>query len=327
MASNFNNMSGGGAKGPCYSCGQAGHLARFCPFPHRRLNGVQSSTSNAIVPVQAPLLTLPGSNGFGTAVQPYSRHSSGGGGWLGSRVSTLEEKVGKISAKHEAEEAKEQAAREEEDRRKREREEEERTQRDKREREEFLAQLNREMNSKLDRVCEVVSTKKGGDSNEVAMLKAQVEALKRSWDESGVAGTLTRNSDNEEVSRLKAQVAELMKRVQGPSSSVPTKRADEAEEIARLHSEQAEMKSAADRTFAALEDFITSLKGRCEEVEASAEVWKSEALRPGNKRGCAAIDQTPITEAQFRPRTTPVGSPQTVRRANAELKGRRRLTY
>ncbi|GBG86401.1 hypothetical protein CBR_g41397 [Chara braunii] len=156
--------------------------------------------------------------------------------------------------------------------------------------------MNREMNSKTDRVCEAVSAKKGGNSDEVARLKVQLKELQRSLNESYIAGASARSNDGEEVVRHKAEVAELTKRVRGPMTSTSTKRTNEGEELAGLRSEQADMKSTPDRRFAALEDVIASLKGRCEEAKASA-------------------------EARFRPRNTPIESPETGRRVDVELKG------
>ncbi|GBG88347.1 hypothetical protein CBR_g46912 [Chara braunii] len=205
------------------------------------------------------------------------------------RVSSLEDNVGRIKAKHDADEAREQALREEEERKKRERDEEERRQRDKKEREDFQAQINKEVSVKLDQVYEAINGKK--------------------------------DTQSEEVSKLKARIEELQRRPLAASTSGEVIKPAEDDEVARLHSEQVELKKATDRRLAAMEEVIHALQRQCEDAEANAEVWKAEALRPGNKRGGVAIGDTPMTQNRVRPRLTLLETPGVVRRVDERLKG------
>ncbi|GBG80720.1 hypothetical protein CBR_g31176 [Chara braunii] len=198
----------------------------------------------------------------GSSLMPTSRaHNvqTGGGGWLGKRVYTLEEKA-KIYEKHEADEAKERAACEEAERKKREKDEEDRRLREKQDRDEFQRQMRLELTESLDKV-------------------------------------------------LRGDVA---------STSVAA-RSSEGKELARLRREQAETKAAAEKRLSALEEVVLALQRQCEEAEENAERWKSEALRPGNKRGCITVGPTPSSQARFLLRTTAGETPK--RHVEIDLKG------
>ncbi|GBG75511.1 hypothetical protein CBR_g20142 [Chara braunii] len=299
----------------CYNCGQPGHISRYCPLPDRRLNESQVSTNNAIVPAQ-PLPTLPPAANVGTTVQVpyYSGQCNDGGSGLGRRVSTLEEIVSKINGKHEAEKVKKRARCEEEERKKRDAEEEERRVRDRREREELHKELHKEMAGKLDKVCEAVNGKKVSDNEEIAKIRAQVESLVRQQNGS----EKTKDKSQEEIARLKAEVEHLRHGHHGASTSATiSKPNNEAEELSRLRLEEAKAKAASERRFASLEEIIVALQRQCEAAEANAEVWRSEALRLGNKRGSVAIGVTPASDARVRARVASSGTG----RVNLELKG------
>ncbi|GBG76014.1 hypothetical protein CBR_g21254 [Chara braunii] len=235
----------------CYNCGQQGHISRYCPLPDRRINGAQSSTSTAIVPAQ-PLVTAPGHNvGIGTVAPFFSNQFSGDKGWLRNRVATLEEIVGNIEVKHDADEAKELAAKEEAERQRKEKEDEERRLRDKQEREELHLKMSQDLNKQWEMVCAKID-KKDQEANELVKLREDIAKLTRQ----PVGGA--------------------------PSTSV-AKPVSDIDEVARLKREQEEMRTAADRRFVLLEEKILALEKGKEEAEANAELWKAEALRPGNK--------------------------------------------
>ncbi|GBG87070.1 hypothetical protein CBR_g44526 [Chara braunii] len=282
----------------CYNCGQPGHISRYCPLPDRRLNASHVPVSKVLVPTQ-PLLTVPLVPNVGTSVPYYSGQYNNGGSGLGRRVSTLEEIVSKINGKHEAEEAKERARREDEERKKRDVNEEERRVRDRKERDKLHKELHKEMTGKLDKVCEAVNGKNVGENEEIAKLRAQVESL-------------------DEIASLKAEIEVLRRGHPGASTSATVSKPNrDAEELSRLRVEQAEAKAFCDWRFASFEEVIIVLQRQCEAAEANADVWRSETLRPGNKRGSVAIGATPASDARVRAR---VASPKTGR-VNLDLKG------
>ncbi|GBG59657.1 hypothetical protein CBR_g49921 [Chara braunii] len=100
-----------------------------------------------------------------------------------------------------------------------------------------------------------------------------------------------------------------------------TRSASEAEELARLRREQAETKASTDKRLATLGEVIFTLKKLCEVAESNAEVWRNEALRPGNKRSSVTIGYTPTSEARVRPKVTLAASPSATKRVNLQLKG------
>ncbi|GBG79172.1 hypothetical protein CBR_g28888 [Chara braunii] len=275
----------------CYNCGQRGHTSCFCPHPDRRLQGGQSN-SLAIVPAQ-PIPTFPpiinSQTNVGTAAPAYQSYSNGGG-WLGKRVSSLEEIVAEIKVKHDTDKAREQATREEEENKKRLSEEEEKRARDKTERGEFQAQMNREVGLKLDKVYEAVNVKK--------------------------------NESNDELTKQKARIEELQQKhcVASTSTGVP-KATVGGEEVIRLRREQIELREALNKRFAALEEVIRALQRQCEDAEANAEVWKAEALRLGNKRGGVVIGVSPVPHSRVRSRVTPAMTPNSTLKVDERLKG------
>ncbi|GBG84802.1 hypothetical protein CBR_g39178 [Chara braunii] len=302
-------------------------VCMFCPLPDRRLNGGQPAVGTAIVPAQ-PLLTGPPATAanpnMGTAAPYYSGYyaNGGGGGGLGRRVSTLEELVVKINSKHEADEARERVKKEEEDRKKKEQEEEERRSKEKKDREELQALMHKEMAEKLDKldvVREAIDGKKAKDAEELAKLSTQMELLCKQ--QATTDNGIIRSVGQSEVAVLKCQVDALKRAQDGASTSATISRPlSEAEEIARLRREQVEVKANMDKRLATLQEVIFALQKQCDEAEANAEVWRNEAMRPGNKRGSVAIGQSPMIEARVRARVVPNATPCTVGRVNGQLK-------
>ncbi|GBG65284.1 hypothetical protein CBR_g50326 [Chara braunii] len=302
----------------CYNRGQPGHISRFCPLSDRRLNGAQTSTT--IVPAQ-PLLTVPPASNVGTAVPYYSGYNEGAGGsGLGRRVSSLEEIVGRINSKHEADEAKVKKEREDEDRKAREKEDEERRMKEKKEHEDLQRMMHKEMASKLDKVCEAVNAKKVGGDDEVGKLRAQVEVLtRRCYNLGGVEES--KEVDSDEVTKLRAEVEKLKRGKDVASTSAAVFQTTcEAEEAARLRKEHADVKAATDKRLATLEEVIFALQKQCEAAEANADVWRNEALRPSNKRASVAIGHTPVSDAQVQARITPMVPPCSGGRVNIQPK-------
>ncbi|GBG62989.1 hypothetical protein CBR_g34689 [Chara braunii] len=242
-----------------------------------------------MVRISIPLLTLPASGGstVGTVAPSYGGQT-GGSGWLGKRVYSLEEKVAKIYQKHEADEAREKAAREAEERTKREKDAEERRVRKKNEREDFQKSMKKKLSESLDKVYKAIDGKKSTEGDKMGKLKATIHDMQRRLHVTGTSSDTV------------AQVSEV-------------------DELSWLRREQVEMKIAADKRLSSLEDVVLALQRQREDAKANAEKWKSEALRPSNKRGSIAIEPTPTTNAKWWARTTPLGTPK--RHIEADLKG------
>ncbi|GBG89408.1 hypothetical protein CBR_g49198 [Chara braunii] len=110
-----------------------------------------------------------------------------------------------------------------------------------------------------------------------------------------------KSNDGDDVAKLKTTVNDMQRRLNGGVASTSSVAPSvEGEELARLDREQAEIKTATEKRLSALEDVVLALQRKCEEAEENVEKWKSEALRPGNKRGSIAVDPTPSSHARFR---------------------------
>ncbi|GBG87886.1 hypothetical protein CBR_g46186 [Chara braunii] len=264
----------------CYNCGDPGHFSRWCP--HR--NGGQTFGSQ-------PLLTLPSNS----SVSLPSSSSSGLGlsgqfrnnGWYEAkqRLILLEDTVAEIKSRHDAEVEKEKNLKEEEDRKKRTVEDNERREKDRKEREDMHKRMMNDMNEKWEKMCGRMTDKKD-DSKGLS----EMEQLRR------------------EIEGLKGQMV-------GPAASTSTQRATaEGDEVVRqLLKEQENMKARLEKSLASqkrlesLEADMALMRTMRDEALQEVETWKNEALRPGNKRGCAAVTPSPVTRTQSKTNTEFVG--------------------
>ncbi|GBG68391.1 hypothetical protein CBR_g2934 [Chara braunii] len=209
----------------------------------------------------------------GSAGAPQGTKAGYGyGGGLRPRVEILEVTIAGIKAHQDAEIAKEKSKREEEERIKKEKEEEERRLQEKKAREEFQAEMRNELSGNLDSVRELLESKKGDKDDEVTKMRLEIENLRKTLREGN-----------------------------GASSSESV--------FDRYKRELEEERAKSDRRLAAMEDEIARLRVVNDKVVAAADVWKQEALRPGNKRGSVVVTATPVPGTRTRARTTPFPSP------------------
>ncbi|GBG80378.1 hypothetical protein CBR_g30746 [Chara braunii] len=223
-----------------------------------------ANVNTAIVPAQSNALVT----------YPVANSYGGGGygfgcgGGLKPRVETLESTVAELKAFRDAEVEREKARKDEEEKVKKDKEDEERRQREKTEREELYSKINVNIAEQLKPVRLLESKKaSSGENDEVKKLKLEVERL------------------------LKAQVN--------------TNAASTSEsELERFRREQEAECTRAELRFAAMEQDMAILKKANEEALLAAEQWKTEALRPGNKRGSVAVTPSPAVGNRTRPRVT-----------------------
>ncbi|GBG61129.1 hypothetical protein CBR_g19206 [Chara braunii] len=253
----------------CYNCGQPEHLSRFYPLPDRRLVGsftANVNTSTAIVPAQRNIVVTYPATGVN-----YVNFGYGYGGGLKPRVETLETTVTELKAYRDAVVEQERIKTEEEKIIKKEKEDEERRAREKKKTEELHLKINVNIAEQLKPVRELLETKavKGRECDEVVKLRLEIENLKM-VQKKNIGGCSTSESDFDQYKR-----------------------------------ELEEERGRADHRFVVMEEEIARLKKANEEVLNSAETWRLETLRPGNKRGCVAVTPPPIPTTRTRARVTP----------------------
>ncbi|GBG71212.1 hypothetical protein CBR_g8515 [Chara braunii] len=161
---------------------------------------------------------------------------------------------------------------------------------DRKERDDFHKRIAGEMNSRFDKVCEVLETKTSKDSSaEIEKLKAEVDKLRK------------------------------MKSSSLPSSSGATSAEDDtARRLRELEEFRRKTQEDAERRVSALEEEVVLLRRLHEHATNEAATWKHEALHPGNKRGCVVIEESPSVHARVRPRCTPMKTPAVTAGRSAE---------
>ncbi|GBG64538.1 hypothetical protein CBR_g45234 [Chara braunii] len=181
---------------------QAGHFARWCPQ-----NPNAQQNASAIVPASAPPFTNPANNGNATTIVPYQ-----GGGWNNTnrRLESLEDQVGKMKIRYDADKEKERKKKEGEEKKQREKEEEERRQKEKQEREAFQKELKVTMATELSAVREAWTRKQQKDKATIEKLRTEMEEIRR-----GMASTSTARAhainelDFEMVEKMRQQQEEM----------------------------------------------------------------------------------------------------------------------
>ncbi|GBG79526.1 hypothetical protein CBR_g29673 [Chara braunii] len=133
--------------------------------------------------------------------------------------------------------------------------------RKKKDKEDFHMAISEKMTSKLDFMCEILLCKKGKEADEG-------------------------------VSKLREGIGELNRRIQecvGPSSTAQATM--ELEAMGHLRKEQEE-RSMLEKRLSTLEKETSELCKLMDVAQKQAELWKEEALRPGNKRTCRGMAAT-----------------------------------
>ncbi|GBG77033.1 hypothetical protein CBR_g23359 [Chara braunii] len=258
----------------CYNCGQLGHLSRFCPLPYRRFT---FSATPAAVPTNPStvFVTVPSTPAVNVPMAGvsggYSGFNYGYGGGLRPRVESLEATVVGIKAHQDAEIAKEQCKKEEEEWVKKQNGEEERMLQEKKAREDFQAEMRNEMGSKLDAVRELLENKKSNKDDEASKLRVKIEGLRMAL----------RNGQ----------------------------RVSTSENVYGKYKRDLEEEKARSDCRLAMEEEIARLRTVSEEANAAADVWRTEALRPGNKRGSVVVTATLVPGMRTRARMVSTHSP------------------
>ncbi|GBG65150.1 hypothetical protein CBR_g49512 [Chara braunii] len=197
------------------------------------------------------------------------------------RLILLENTVAEIKLRHDVEVEREKNKKDEEEKKKREFEDKERREQDRKEREDMHKRMMDDMNTKWEKVCGKMSEK-------------QVESKGQT-----------------EIEILQKEIEKLKGRMNVAASSTATNKATaEGDEVVRqLLREQENMKARLEESLASqkrlesLEAEMTLMRTMRDEALQEVETWKNEALRPGNKRGCAAV--TPSSVARTPSKTNP----------------------
>ncbi|GBG64595.1 hypothetical protein CBR_g45652 [Chara braunii] len=132
--------------------------------------------------------------------------------------------------------------------------------------------MKKEISSRLDSIRELLESKKGNGDDEVAKLRLEIEGLPKA-----------------------------LRDGQGASTSECI--------FDKYEREIEEERARSDRGLTAMEGEIARLRSANEEAVVAADVWKSEALRPGNKRGSIVVTATPVPGVRTRARTDSLLSP------------------
>ncbi|GBG72780.1 hypothetical protein CBR_g12348 [Chara braunii] len=188
-----------------------------------------------------------------------------------------------MKVRHDAEEEKERNRKDDEEKAKKEKEEEERRLQDRKEHEAFHREMAVTMNSKLDRVCEVLKESKGKDCDTVEKLHAEVDELRRCRVATASVApvTVSKVPERELIDQLLHEQEELKKRL----ASI----------------------SLTDQRVAAMEGELVGLRKERDGAVVKADAWMNQALQPDNKRGSIVLP-TPPSIPRVRRRFSPVQS-------------------
>ncbi|GBG87798.1 hypothetical protein CBR_g45954 [Chara braunii] len=263
----------------CFTCGSPHHFFRECP---QGGNGNRPPATQANAVPTGPLLTLPAPQNSAPSAGVHVPGTGGyqyGGQPRNSFWKTNQEKLDRVFGKLLADEEKENKQKEEEERIKREKEEEERRTQWKKEREKFEEDMDARLEQRMDKV--IGRTKEGDASvDEVARLKRENEDLRRA---------LLSGSEGTQVEKLKKEISDLR-------LLIATKHSKEDEMTTTIRHEIEQLRSSSnsrgdvERELADLKSELVVLRGKNERALNEVNLWKNEAMQPGNKRGSVALN-------------------------------------
>ncbi|GBG77286.1 hypothetical protein CBR_g23615 [Chara braunii] len=299
-------------RGAFFNCGQHGHWSRECP--HRAVNKRHTVDTGANA---EPILALPAAGAATTASASASTttYQAPRTGWWSRNQQILDKCNDFVSRAQQ----KERDQLEAEEQGKRRLEEEEQAARVKKEREEFEERVGQRLEGRLASMCETLMGKRADnartstDNDEVSRLRRENEDLhakygiKEALPSTGLVDSLQR-----ENAELKRQEALLKQQMEGDLAALRW-------EIKDLKENREIMgKGELTKQIEDLRSEMEALRKRNEAAEVSAGQWRSEALRPGNKRGSINIS-TPVSEGRAGARSKTTTATDVTKRLREEI--------